>query len=199
MQDVLWRRLEGRIVVLDPLRAEDVDALWEAGRDERIWAWFPVTPGDEDSFRRYHAGLLAEAEAGGYAPFVTRDAVTGEPLGSTSFLTIRPEHRGVEIGSTWLTPAAWGSGANVEAKYLMLRHAFEEAGCMRVEWKTDARNERSCRALEALGATPEGVHRKHMLRHYGIRDSAWFSVVDDEWPVVKELLEARIAANLATR
>jgi RimJ/RimL family protein N-acetyltransferase len=196
MRDVLWQRLEGRIVTLEPLRAEHLDALWEVGGDARIWEWFPVPPGDEAAFRRYHAFLLEEGARGEYAPFATLDAATGVPLGSTSFLSMRPEHRGVEIGSTWLAPGAWGTGANVEAKYLMLRAAFEAAGCMRVEWKTDARNERSCRALEALGATFEGTHRKHMLRHYGVRDSAWYSVVDDEWPAVKARLEGRIAGKL---
>jgi RimJ/RimL family protein N-acetyltransferase len=189
-------RLDGRVVVLEPLRDAHVDALWDAGRDDRIWQWFPVAPGDEAAFRTYHAQLVADAARGNSFSFVTLEAASGTPVGSTSFLALRPEHRGLEIGSTWLTPRLWGSGANAEAKYLQLRHAFEELGCMRVELKTDARNERARRALEAVGAQFEGIHRKHMLRHYGVRDSAWYSVVDDEWPAVKARLEERLAAKL---
>jgi RimJ/RimL family protein N-acetyltransferase len=196
--DAALTRLEGRVVVLEPLRDEHVDALWDAGRDERIWEWFPITPGDEESFRHHHAQLIAETARGESFSFATLEAATGTPVGSTSFLALRPEHRGLEIGSTWLTPRLWGSGANTEAKYLQLRCAFESLGCMRVELKTDARNVRSRRALEALGAQFEGIHRKHMLRHYGVRDSAWYSVVDDEWPAVKARLEERLAAKLQT-
>ncbi len=107
-------------------------------------------------------------------------------IGSTRYLALRPEHRSIEIGWTWLTPAAWGTGANVEAKLLMLEHAFERLGCLRVELKTDARNERSRGAMAALPAQFEGVHRKHMLVRGGERrDSAWYSVLDDEWPAVR--------------
>jgi RimJ/RimL family protein N-acetyltransferase len=111
-------------------------------------------------------------------------------------MTLRPEHRSVEIGWTWLAPTAWGTGANVEAKLLMLEQAFDRWGCRRVELKTDALNERSRGAIEALGAVFEGVHRKHLLVRGGEnRDSAWYSVVDDEWPVVRARLEARLAAS----
>jgi RimJ/RimL family protein N-acetyltransferase len=117
-------------------------------------------------------------------------------VGSTRFMTLRPEHRSVEIGWTWLAPTAWGTGANVEAKLLMLEQAFDRWGCRRVELKTDALNERSRGAMEALGAVFEGVHRKHLLVRGGEnRDSAWYSVVDDEWPVVRARLEARLAAS----
>ncbi len=121
----------------------------------------------------------------------------GEVVGSTRFLALRPAHGSVEIGWTWLDPSAWGTGVNVEAKYLQMRHAFDVWGCRRVEWKTDAQNERSCRALEALGATFEGVHRKHMLVRGGEnRDSAWYSVTDDEWPTVRAHLDARLAERV---
>ncbi len=117
-----------------------------------------------------------------------------EVVGSTRFLALRPEHRSVEIGWTWLHPSAWGTGANVEAKLLQLEHAFDVWGCRRVELKTDALNERSRGALEALGATFEGIHRKHMLVRDGEnRDSAWYSVTDDDWPAVRARLEARLA------
>ena len=111
---------------------------------------------------------------------------SGEALGSSSYLSARPEHDGVEIGWTWLNPSAWRTGANREAKLLLLGFAFEELGCMRVEFKTDARNERSRAALEALPATFEGVFREHMLMPgIGRRDSAYYSIVDSEWPAVR--------------
>jgi RimJ/RimL family protein N-acetyltransferase len=114
-------------------------------------------------------------------------------MGSTRYLALRPEHRSLEIGWTWLARPEWGTGANVEAKLLQLTHAFETWGCRRVELKTDALNARSRGAMEALGARFEGVHRKHMLVRGGEnRDSAWYSVVDDDWPSVKAGLAARL-------
>jgi RimJ/RimL family protein N-acetyltransferase len=107
-------------------------------------------------------------------------------------MTLRREHRGAEIGNTWLARSAWSGGANIEAKLLMLEHAFERAGAMRVEFKTDARNVESRRALEALPASLEGVFRKHMLIPAGIRDSAYYAVVDEDWPEVKANLERRL-------
>ena len=132
------------------------------------------------------------ATAGTEIPLVTHRG--DEIVGSTRFLTLRPEPRSVEIGWTWLHPSVWGTGVNVEAKFLQMQHAFDVWGCRRVEWKTDAQNERSCRALEALGATFEGVHRNHMLVRDGEnRDSAWYSVTDEEWPSVRAHLAARLA------
>jgi RimJ/RimL family protein N-acetyltransferase len=123
------------------------------------------------------------------------DAATGKLVGSTRYLALRPEHRGLEIGWTWLAPAHWQTGANVEAKLLMLEHAFESLGCLRVEFKTDSRNERSRAALAALPARFEGIFRKHMLVRGGERrDSAYYSIIDDEWPEVKVNLGRRIDA-----
>jgi RimJ/RimL family protein N-acetyltransferase len=121
-------------------------------------------------------------------------------IGSTSYMELRPEHRSVEIGSTWLTPAAWSTGANAEAKLLMLTHAFEHASCIRVELKTDARNVRSRRAIEALPAHFEGIHRQHRVLSDGtLRDSAWYSVLDREWPEVRDQLRRRLAYHSTTR
>ena len=112
-------------------------------------------------------------------------------------MTLRPEHRGLEIGYTWMSPATWNTGANVEAKLLLLRHAFETLGCMRVEFKTDAKNENSRRALAALPAEFEGIFRKHMLVRDGeLRDSAWYAITDDDWPAVRSGLEARVERKL---
>lgn len=189
--------LEGGIVRLEPLARRHEEGLFEAARDERIWAWMPQeAPGDREEFRGWMEEALARSEAGLDAAFATVDAVSGRPMGSTRYLALRPDHRGLEIGWTWLSPAAWGTGANVEAKLLMLEHAFGQLGCMRVEFKTDARNERSRRALEALPARPEGVFRKHMLVRGGQRrDSAYYSIIDDEWPEVRANLERRLAGG----
>ena len=128
-------------------------------------------------------------------PFVTLDAQTGEPIGSTRFLTLRPEHRGLEIGWTWLRRSRWQSGANIEAKLLQLGTPSRRHDCMRVEFKTDAKNERSRRAMEALPAQFEGVFRKHMLvgdDRDRLRDSAYYAIVDDDWPAAKANLLQRL-------
>jgi RimJ/RimL family protein N-acetyltransferase len=186
--------LEGRFVRLEPLALEHEEALWEASRDPRTWRWLSVVqPQTREAWHAFVAQALAAADAGTEIPLVTI-AYEGNVVGSTRFLARRPEHRSVEIGWTWLHPSVWGTGVNVEAKLLQMQHAFEAWGCRRVEWKTDAANERSCRALDALGATFEGVHRNHMLVRNGEnRDSAWFSVTDTEWPGVRTHLESRLA------
>jgi N-acetyltransferase len=187
-----WRSepLEGDVVRLEPLAARHLDDLWAASSDREVWRWLSITqPASRDELRAW----IEEAVAGPDLPFATVLRASGAAVGSTRYLTLRPEHRSVEIGWTWLARAAWGTGANVEAKLLMLSHAFEAWGCRRVELKTDALNERSRRAIEALGASFEGIHRKHMLVRGGEnRDSAWYSVVDDEWPEVRARLEARL-------
>jgi RimJ/RimL family protein N-acetyltransferase len=188
--------LEGQIVRLDPLRPEHEEALWEASRDERTWRWLSIAqPATREEWSAFLEQALAAAEAGSELPLVTTS--NERVVGSTRFLALRPEHRSVEIGWTWLHPSAWGTGANVEAKLLQLRHAFEGWGCRRVEFKTDASNERSRGALEALGATFEGVHRKHMLVRGGEnRDSAWYAILDDDWPAVRERLGERLAERV---
>jgi RimJ/RimL family protein N-acetyltransferase len=129
-------------------------------------------------------------------PFAVLERASGEPVGSTRFLTLRHEHRGLEIGHTWLESRAWGSGANVEAKLILLEHAFERLGCMRVEFKTDALNERSRAALEALPARFEGIFRSHMLVRGGERrDSAYYAIVDADWPDVKANLLRRLSSR----
>ena len=196
--------LEGEVVRLEPLARRHEEGLFEAARDERIWAWMPFSAGDGsyypaatgETFRPWIEDALARSKAGTEAAFATVDAKTGEPVGSTRFLALRPEHRGLEIGWTWLTPSRWRTGANVEAKLLMLGHAFGRLGCVRVELKTDARNERSRNAMAALPAQFEGIFRKHMLVRGGQRrDSAYYSIIDDEWPQVRANLERRLAGG----
>jgi RimJ/RimL family protein N-acetyltransferase len=180
--------LTGKLVRLEPLGSEHLDGLWAASRDPRTWRWLSIV---QPQTRNELASWIDDALGGPDFAFAT---VTGDDVaGSTRFLAQRPEHGSVEIGWTWLAPSAWSTGANVEAKLLMLEHAFDVWGCRRVELKTDARNERSRGAMEALGATFEGVHRKHMLVRDGEnRDSAWYSIVDDEWPAVRERLLVRL-------
>ncbi len=187
--------LEGRIVRLEPLLAEHEDGLWLASRDPRTWRWLSIVqPQNPDEFRAFLQQALEAGAAGTEIPLVT--VRNDEVVGSTRFLALRPEHRSVEIGWTWLHPSVWGTGVNVEAKLLQMEHAFDAWSCRRVEWKTDAQNERSCQALEALGATFEGIHRKHMLVRGGEnRDSAWYSVTDDDWPAVRAHIEERLAVK----
>ncbi len=202
MWENLARRLEGSLVVLEPLEPRHEQGLFEAAQDPRIWRYIPFDAGGgtydpaetRESFQAWLGSALAESEAGNEAAFATLDARTGEPIGSTRYLALRPAHRGLEIGWTWLAPPFWRTGANVEAKLLMLEHAFERLHCMRVEFKTDARNEISRAALAALPARFEGIFRKHMIvRGDQYRDSAYYSIVDDEWPEVKENLRLRLA------
>jgi RimJ/RimL family protein N-acetyltransferase len=191
----LMQRLEGRLIALEPIREEHREPLRAAATDPVIWAWMQIDGSEPEGFDRWFAHALREIEAEREAPFVTIQREGGAVLGSTRYMTLRPEHRGVEIGNTWLAQSAWSTGTNVEAKLLMLEHAFERVGAMRVEFKTDARNVESRRALEALPATFEGILRKHMLTHAGIRDSAYYAITDDEWPQVKANLERRLQAR----
>jgi RimJ/RimL family protein N-acetyltransferase len=197
----LWEgaatRLEGRLVVVEPLGPEHEDDLWEAAQDPEVWRWLPVHgAAGRETFHGWLEDALARRDADLDVPFAVVDRRTGKAIGSTRYLTLRSEHRGLEIGWTWNASSSWGSGANAEAKLLLLRHAFETLGCMRVEFKTDALNERSRAALEALPARFEGIFVKHMLvRDGAVRDSAYYAITDDEWPAVKANLERRLATK----
>ena len=197
MWEDLTSVLEGKVVRLEPLGRGHEEALFGAAQDERIWRWMPYdASASGETFHAWLEDALAASEAGTEGTFATVDAHTGRSVGSTRYLALRPEDRVLEIGWTWLDPSFWQTGANVEAKLLMLEHAFEDLGCLRVEFKTDARNERSRAALAALPAQFEGVFRKHMLVRGGERrDSAYYSIIDDEWPEVRENLERRLDAK----
>jgi RimJ/RimL family protein N-acetyltransferase len=188
--DIVPVTLEGRLVRLEPLGAEHVDALMQAGAAEEIWTWLPCRPQTRDEFARWVDEALSAQAAGEQLPFATAERATGEVIGSTRFLNISRPNRRVEIGGTWLTPRVQKTAMNTEAKYLMLQHAFETLGCLRVELKTDARNENSQRAIARIGGVREGVFRKHQLAQHGFqRDSVYFSIIDDEWPAVRARLE----------
>jgi len=182
-------------VRLEPLARRHADDLWEASRDPLTWRWLSVVqPAGRAAFDAWIDDALGRGEAGTELPFATVLVQSGRAVGSTRFLALRPEHRSVEIGWTWLAPSTWGTGVNVEAKLLQLGYAFEALSCRRVEFKTDALNERSRGALEALPARFEGIHRRHMLVRNGeARDSAWYSILDEEWPAVHAALAARLA------
>jgi N-acetyltransferase len=185
--------LEGERVLLEPMRLDHLDALAEAGRHDDLWKWTRTRANTRESMAEYVEDALTAAERGSAIPFVTIDKPSGTIVGSTRFGNIDPENRRVEIGWTWITPAFQRSYVNSEAKYLMMRHAFDVWECVRVELKTDVLNDKSRNAMLRLGAVEEGVLRRHMLTCSGrFRDSIYFSVLDHEWPAVRARLEARL-------
>lgn len=186
--------LEGRHVRLVPMAAEHVPELWEAGRDPELWRLTVSQIASEEDMRRYVDAALRAQAAGTALPFVTTEAATGRVVGSTRLANIEAWNRKGEIGWTWIAAPWQRTAINTEAKYLMLRHAFETLGMVRVELKTDALNERSRRAILRIGAREEGILRKHQVTEAGrIRDTVYFSVTDDEWPSVRARLEEMLA------
>jgi N-acetyltransferase len=187
-------RLEGTLVVLEPLAPEHRQPLRDAASDSEIWR-FGYSDFSRDFDPWWREARWAQA-TGAAIPFATVERTSGRVVGSSRLATLRPEHRGAEIGWTWVIRELWGSGVNVEAKLLMLEHAFERMGCARVEFKTEATNERSRAALAALPAQFEGVWRHHLLVRGGEwRDSAYYSVLEEEWPEVRANLRRRLAAK----
>jgi RimJ/RimL family protein N-acetyltransferase len=187
--------LEGSIVRLEPLSMAHLHGLAEVAFDESIWRWTLARPTDVDGLQAWMATAIANLDAGSEMPFATIDRATDQPIGSSRFMSIVPEHRRLEIGWTWVAPAWQRRGANQEAKYLQLRHAFEDLGANRVEFKTDSLNEKANPALLAIGATFEGTFRNHMIMPGGrLRHSNYYSVTVEEWPDRKTKLEARLAS-----
>ncbi|HUQ78332.1 MAG TPA: GNAT family protein [Patescibacteria group bacterium] len=186
--------LEGRRVRLVALELEHVPRLAHVALDPTLWQWTLARPTDEAGLRAWAEAAIAGRDAGTELPFVTLDAATGRPIGSSRYLNIVPEHRRLEIGWTWIAPPWQRTGANREAKLLMLGHAFDGLGCRRVEFKTDSRNGPSRTALLGIGAHFEGIFRNHMVMPDGrMRHSAYYSVIDDDWPGVKARLERSLA------
>ena len=188
--------LEGSIVRMEPLARRHLEDLLLVAFDPPLWRWTIARPQDEAGLRTWFDTALANAQAGTEQPFATIDRGSGRAIGSSRFLSIVPEHRRLEIGWTWVATAFQRTGANREAKLLQLTYAFETLGANRVEFKTHAKNERSRAALAGIGATFEGILRAHMIMPDGtLRDSAYFSVLADEWPAVKAGLQANLAAR----
>lgn len=196
----LTARLVGALVTLEPFAEVHRDGLWEAAQPDEIWAWLPTLNKSRDAFDRWFDATLASNAAEEGAPgetgaFAVRRNADRVLVGTSRYLGVRRGDRVVEVGWTWFNPSAWRSGVNVETKLLMFTRAFETLGCVRLEMKTDARNERSRGAMTRLPARFEGILRKHMIvPDVGQRDSAYFSVIDDEWPTVRTALEAHLAA-----
>jgi N-acetyltransferase len=186
--------LEGAVVRLEPLRLAHVDALSEVGLDERLWQLTMSRCRTRDDMREFVEDALRLQAAGSALPFVTVERASGRAVGSTRFGNIDRANRRAEIGWTWVAPAWQRTAVNTEAKYLMLRHAFETLGCVRVEFKTDVLNARSRAALLRIGAKEEGILRAHQIvPHTGrLRDSIYFSVIASEWPETRAELERKL-------
>lgn len=190
--------LEGSMVRLEPIRPEHARLFWEIAKDhtEEVFRWIPYSMRTPEDFGKLIDKVFAEQERGESVVFATVDRKSGRTVGSTRFMNIDRANRRVEIGSTWIIPAFQRTAVNTEAKYLMLRHAFEVWRCIRVELKTDALNEKSRNAILRIGAKEEGTLRRHVITWTGrVRDSVYFSILDHEWPEVKRRLEARLATR----
>jgi RimJ/RimL family protein N-acetyltransferase len=186
--------LEGQHIRLEPLSLRHHAQLCEVGLAEEIWRWMPQPVRTPEEMRAFIETALAWQAAGTALPFATTEKATGRAIGSTRFANIDRANRHVEIGWTWLGLEWQRTAANTEAKYLMLRHAFETWGCLRVEFKTDALNERSRQALLRIGAQEEGTFRSHIVTASGrIRDSVYYSIIASEWPGVKTHLEKKLS------
>ena len=186
--------LTGSHVRLEPLTAGHADALWEQARDPELWRWTVSKVRERRDFDAYLAQALAEARTGRSLPFATVELASGRPIGSTRFGNISSHDRRVEIGWTWIGRPWQRSAVNTEAKLLMLRHAFEQWGCVRVELKTSSLNSTSRRAIARIGGVEEGTLRRHTRLDDGTwRDTVYFSILDSEWPAIRERLERRLA------
>jgi RimJ/RimL family protein N-acetyltransferase len=189
--------LEGSTVRLEPIRREHAEIFWEIAKDslDDIFQWIPYRVKTREDFQHLVEKIFEEQERGDSVAFATVERGSGQVIGSTRFMNIDRANRRVEIGSTWIIPARQRTAVNTEAKYLMLRHAFEVWNCFRVELKTDALNQRSRNAILRIGAKEEGTLRRHVLTWTGrVRDSVYFSILDSEWPSVKTTLEQRLIA-----
>lgn len=195
---VLPLTLEGSVVRLEPVRREHAELFWEVAKNdlEDIFRWIPYSMKTPKDFQRLIDKAFEEQERGESVVFATVERSSGRVIGSTRFMNIDCVSRRVEIGSTWIAPAWQRTAVNTEAKYLMLRHAFEVWKCIRVELKTDALNQKSRNAILRIGAKEEGTLRRHLLTWTGrVRDTVYFSILEGEWPEVKARLEDRLSGT----
>ena len=187
--------LEGSVVRLEPLRSDHAAEFWDVAHNtlDDIFRWYPYAMKTREDFERVVQTAFAEQQRGESVVFATIERASGRAIGSTRFMNIDRQNRHVEIGSTWIAPQWQRSAVNTEAKYLMLRHAFEVWKCLRVELKTDGLNEKSRNAIRRIGAQEEGTLRKQLVTHTGrVRDTVYFSILDTEWPEVKMKLDAKL-------
>ena len=190
--------LEGSVVRLKPIQREHTGTFWEVAENalDDIFEWFPYRLKTREDFQLMVEKAFDEQRRGESVVFATIERGSGRVIGSTRFMNIDRVNRRVEIGFTWIVPAWHRTAVNTEAKYLMLRHAFEAWKCMRVELKTDALNQRSRNAILRLGAKEEGTLRRHLITWTGrVRDTVYFSILDSEWPEVKARLEAMLGGK----
>jgi RimJ/RimL family protein N-acetyltransferase len=188
--------LEHDTVRLEPLSLDHLDGLCEVGLDAKIWEWNPEPIEDRADMRAYIETALAWQKRGHCLPFATVLAHENRPIGSTRFAWIDPANRRAEIGWTWIAPKWQRTAVNTEAKFLMLTHAFETWGLIRVELKTDALNERSRAAMRRIGAVEEGILRQHWITASGrYRDSVYYSILDSEWPRVKRWFRKKLGIS----
>jgi len=188
--------LEGRHARLEPLAKAHLAGLAEVGLDEELWRWIPTAVRTKEQMAAYIETALKEQQRGVSLPFAIVEKATGRAIGSTRYGSIDRVHHRVEIGWTWVAREWQRTAINTEAKYLLLKHAFESLGCMRVELKTDSLNEKSRAAILRIGAKEEGIFRNHMITASGrIRHSAYYSIIDSEWPGVKARLEERLSSR----
>lgn len=185
--------LAGQLVELQPFTPEHAPGLFEAAQDDEVWTYIPWhKPRSLADMEAFVAESRQRMTAGTELPFAIIERASGKPVGQVSYIDIAPADGHIEIG-TWLARETWRTGINTETKYLMLRHAFETLGCIRVQMKTDVRNERSQVAIERLGAVREGLLRKSQVIKDGFQRSSYvYSILDDEWPAVKANLEAKL-------
>jgi N-acetyltransferase len=185
--------LSGRVVRLEPLQLDHAASLADVGLDPELWRWIPTAVTTAAEMVEYVKTALEDQARGNALPFVIKNATSGAVIGSTRYGNIDRDNKRVEIGWTWYTPSAQRTGANTEAKLLLLTHAFETLGANCVQLKTDALNSKSRNAILRIGAQQEGIFRQHMITASGrVRDSVYFSIIRDEWPAVKQrLLEMR--------
>jgi N-acetyltransferase len=190
--------LEGSVVRLEPIRREHPEIFWEVAKDalDDIFQWIPYRMKTHEDFQRLVEKAFAEQGRGESVVFATVERKSGRVIGSTRFMNIDRVNRRVEIGSTWIAPGWQRTAVNTEAKYLMLRHAFEVWNCIRVELKTDALNQRSRNAIARIGAKEEGTLRRHLITWTErVRDTVYFSILDSEWPETKARLENKLATG----
>ena len=188
--------LEGSVVRLEPIRPDHAEIFWNIAKNDldAIFRWIPYPMQTPEDFRKLIDKIFEEQQRGESVAFATVELSSGQTVGSTRYMNIDRANCRVEIGSTWIVPAWQRTAINTEAKYLMLRHAFEAWKCFRVELKTDALNQKSRNAILRIGAKEEGTLRRHLLTWTGrVRDTVYFSILDSEWPEVKRKLEESLA------